>query len=124
MAPRPASKMNFCAPTSTSVLGPKRSKLGGGAPVPRSVTRKRSWAVLNIGGSLKKQDRQSRVGELLLIHPKLGLRLAQQGGVEQLAQRRSAADIEQLSAHVRHGQSDFVRASRRGANKLQRQEPR
>src|SRR5258705_9460278 len=58
--------MNLSLPISTSVLGPKRSKLGGGAPVPRSVTRKRSWAVFNIGGSLKKQDRQSRVGELLL----------------------------------------------------------
>src|SRR3990172_4191618 len=42
MAPRPASKINLSEPTSTSVLGPKRSNRGGGAPVPRRVTRKRS----------------------------------------------------------------------------------
>src|SRR5262245_38405516 len=42
MAPRPASTMNFSLPTSMSVEGPKRSNLGGGAPLPRRVTRKRS----------------------------------------------------------------------------------
>src|SRR4029450_3250021 len=48
MAPRPASTMNFSFPTSMSVLGPKRSILGGGAPLPKRVTRKRSrdvWAM-------------------------------------------------------------------------------
>src|SRR4030095_8183020 len=43
IAPRPASKINFCSPTSTSVLGPNLSTLGGGAPLPRRVIRKISW---------------------------------------------------------------------------------
>ena len=34
IAPRPASKMNFLPPASTSVLGPNLSSRGGGAPVP------------------------------------------------------------------------------------------
>ena len=38
-APRPASNSNFWPPTSTRVLGPNRSSVGGGAPVPRRVTR-------------------------------------------------------------------------------------
>jgi hypothetical protein len=49
---RPASgNRNFRIPTSTGVLGPKRSASGGGAPVPNSVTRKQSGDWPGMSGS-------------------------------------------------------------------------
>src|SRR5262249_60489478 len=56
MAPRPASTMNFSLPTSMSVQGPKRSNLGGGAPLPRRVTRKRSLDGLAMNSTQRRQD--------------------------------------------------------------------
>src|SRR4029077_7999557 len=38
VAPRPQSNSSFCFPASTRILGPNRSMLGPGEPVPRRVT--------------------------------------------------------------------------------------
>src|SRR6202166_425330 len=38
VAPRPQSNSSFCFPASTRILGPNRSMLGAGEPVPRIVT--------------------------------------------------------------------------------------
>src|SRR5579859_4650247 len=41
--PRPQSNSSFCFPASTRILGPNRSIIGAGEPVPKRVTF-RSWA--------------------------------------------------------------------------------
>src|SRR5712671_6316586 len=46
VAPRPASIRSFWSPASISVLGPKRSGLGIGVPVPSRVTLKSHWLVI------------------------------------------------------------------------------
>src|SRR5439155_17723900 len=57
-------KINFSAPTSTRMLGPKRSKTGGGAAVPNSVTLKISSACFSMNPPRErhcKTDRKSSI---------------------------------------------------------------
>ena len=46
VAPRPASIRSFWSPASMSVLGPNRSGLGIGTPVPSNVTLKSHLSVI------------------------------------------------------------------------------